>query len=65
MNLEQLQPNATIRGIITMARNEILYSLNKPEDFISLSSSFWTMMRTRVHYLCQPFTPGADSALPA
>jgi hypothetical protein len=40
---------------ITVTRNEILYSLNKPDDFILAIVEFLDDSAHRVHYLRQPF----------
>ena len=40
---------------ITVTRNEILYSLNKPEDFILAIVEFLDAETHQVHYLRQPF----------
>lgn len=40
---------------ITVTRNEILYSLNKPEDFVLAIVEFLDDSEHRVHYLRQPF----------
>jgi hypothetical protein len=40
---------------ITVTKNEILYSLNKPEDFILAMVEFRGDATHRVHYLRQPF----------
>jgi len=40
---------------ITVTRNEILYSLNKPDDFILAIVEFLDDDSHRVHYLRQPF----------
>jgi SNF2 family DNA or RNA helicase len=40
---------------ITVTRNEILYSLNKPEDFILAIVEFLDELTHKVHYLRQPF----------
>jgi len=40
---------------ITVTRNEILYSLNKPEDFILAIVEFLDETTHKVHYLWQPF----------
>jgi superfamily II DNA or RNA helicase len=45
---------------ITVTRNEILYSLNKPEDFILAIVEFLDDERHRVHYLRQPFRREPD-----
>jgi superfamily II DNA or RNA helicase len=40
---------------ITVTKNEILYSLNKPEDFILAIVEFLEENRHRVHYVRRPF----------
>ena len=45
---------------ITVTRNEILYSLNKPEDFILAIVEFLDASAHRVHYLRQPFQREPD-----
>jgi hypothetical protein len=40
---------------VTVTRNEILYSLNKPEDFILAIVEFGSDGAHRVHYLREPF----------
>lgn len=45
---------------ITVTRNEILYSLNKPEDFILAIVEFIDDQTHRVHYVRQPFTKEPD-----
>jgi SNF2 family DNA or RNA helicase len=45
---------------ITVTRNEILYSLNKPEDFILAIVEFLDASAHRVHYLRQPFLREPD-----
>ncbi|MBI5524649.1 MAG: DUF3883 domain-containing protein [Desulfarculus sp.] len=45
---------------ITVTRNEILYSLNKPEDFILAIVEFTDGDGYRVHYLRQPFQREPD-----
>ena len=40
---------------ITVTKNEILYSLNKPEDFILAIVEFLEEDRHRVHYVRRPF----------
>ena len=45
---------------ITVTRNEILYSLNKPEDFILAIVEFLDGDFHRVHYLRQPFQREPD-----
>ncbi|GMW05562.1 MAG: hypothetical protein AMXMBFR8_03590 [Nevskiales bacterium] len=45
---------------ITVTRNEILYSLNKPEDFILAIVEFQQEGPGRVHYVRQPFQREPD-----
>jgi SNF2 family DNA or RNA helicase len=45
---------------ITVTRNEILYSLNKPEDFILAIVEFTDDDSHRAHYLRQPFQREPD-----
>jgi len=45
---------------LTVTRNEILYSLNKPEDFILAIVEFLSADDHRVHYLRQPFRREPD-----
>jgi len=45
---------------VTVTRNEILYSLNKPEDFILAIVEFLDGDSYRVHYLRQPFQREPD-----
>ncbi len=45
---------------ITVTRNEILYSLNKPEDFILAIVEFTAADNHRTHYLRQPFQREPD-----
>jgi superfamily II DNA or RNA helicase len=45
---------------ITVTKNEILYSLNKPEDFILAIVEFMPGDTHRVHYVRQPFTREPD-----
>jgi hypothetical protein len=45
---------------ITVTRNEILYSLNKPEDFILAIVEFLDESTHRVHYVRQPFKREPD-----
>ena len=45
---------------ITVTRNEILYSLNKPEDFILAIVEFLDGDSQRVHYIRQPFQREPD-----
>jgi Domain of unknown function (DUF3883) len=45
---------------ITVTRNEILYSLNKPDDFILAMVEFLDDGSHQVHYLRQPFQREPD-----
>jgi hypothetical protein len=45
---------------LTVTRNEILYSLNKPEDFVLAMVEFITEDSHRIHYLRQPFRREPD-----
>jgi len=45
---------------ITVTRNEILYSLNKPDDFILAIVEFLDEVNHKVHYLRQPFQREPD-----
>ena len=45
---------------ITVTRNEILYSLNKPDDFILAIVEFLDDRNHKVHYLRQPFNREPD-----
>jgi hypothetical protein len=45
---------------ITVTRNEILYSLNKPDDFILAIVEFIDDQNHKVHYLRQPFNREPD-----
>lgn len=49
---------------VTVTRNEILYSLNKPDDFILAIVEFRDDDTHRVHYVRQPFQrePDIDAA---
>jgi superfamily II DNA or RNA helicase len=45
---------------VTVTKNEILYSLNKPEDFILAMVEFLDDTEHRVHYLRKPFNREPD-----
>ena len=45
---------------ITVTKNEILYSLNKPDDFILAIVEFGENQGYTVHYLRQPFKREPD-----
>ncbi|MCK6553390.1 SNF2-related protein [Candidatus Binatia bacterium] len=46
--------------VVTVTRNEILYSLNKPDDFILAIVEFLDADRHRVHYVRRPFQREPD-----
>jgi superfamily II DNA or RNA helicase len=46
--------------VLTVTRNEILYSLNKPDDFILAIVEFFADGSHRVHYLRRPFQREPD-----
>ncbi|MCY4339115.1 MAG: helicase-related protein, partial [Gammaproteobacteria bacterium] len=46
---------------ITVTRNEILYSLNKPDDFILAIVEFFEGGQHKVHYLRRPFHKEPDT----
>ena len=56
-NLRFIEVKGRVAGadVITVTRNEILYSLNKPEDFILAIVEFNPDNSHRVHYLRRPF----------
>ena len=45
---------------ITVTKNEILYSLNKPDDYILAIVEFLEVGDHRVHYVRQPFRREPD-----
>ena len=45
---------------VTVTKNEILYSLNKPDDFIRAIVEFFDSDSHRVHYIRQPFRREPD-----
>jgi hypothetical protein len=47
-------------GTITVTKNEILYSLNKPEDYILAIVEFLPGGAHRVHYVRRPFRREPD-----
>lgn len=56
----EVKGRITGAATITVTRNEILYSLNKPEDFILAIVEFTDDERHRAHYLRQPFQREPD-----
>jgi Domain of unknown function (DUF3883) len=51
----EVKGRVTGAATITVTRNEILYSLNKPDDFILAIVEFTGDGSDRVHYVRQPF----------
>jgi hypothetical protein len=51
----EVKGRVTGAATITVTRNEILYSLNKPDDFILAIVEFAGVDAYRVHYIRQPF----------
>jgi SNF2 family DNA or RNA helicase len=56
----EVKGRITAASTITVTKNEILYSLNKPEDFILAIVEFLDGDRHRVHYVRQPFHKEPD-----
>lgn len=56
----EVKGRVTGAATITVTRNEILYSLNKPDDFILAIVEFTDDANHRVHYLRQPFQREPD-----
>ena len=56
----EVKGRASGAATVTVTRNEILYSLNKPEDFILAIVEFLESGEHRVHYLRQPFQREPD-----
>lgn len=46
--------------VVTVTKNEILYSLNKPDDFILAIVEFRDGASERVHYVRRPFQREPD-----
>ena len=62
MFIEIIEVKGRVSGAdtITVTKNEILYSLNKPDDFILAIVEFLEGNSHRVHYLRQPFQREPD-----
>jgi len=56
----EVKGRAPDAATVTVTRNEILYSLNKPEDFILAIVEFLGDGRERVHYVRRPFRKEPD-----
>jgi hypothetical protein len=50
---------------VTVTKNEILTSLNKPDDFILALAEFFEDHTHRVHYLRRPFQREPDFGVPS
>ena len=59
-NLVEVKGRVSGAPTITVTRNEILYSLNKPDDFILAIVEFTGEDTHRSHYLRQPFQREPD-----
>ncbi len=60
LRLIQVKGRVSGAETITVTRNEILYSLNKPDDFILAIVEFVDEQRHNVHYVRQPFRREPD-----
>ena len=58
----EVKGRVTSAATVTVTKNEILYSLNKPDDFILAIVEFLDADRHRVHYLRRPFQREPDFA---
>ena len=56
----EVKGRVTGAATVTVTRNEILYSLNKPDDFILAIVEFLDGENHKVHYLRQPFRREPD-----
>lgn len=56
----EVKGRVSVADTITVTRNEILYSLNKPEDFILAVVEFLADGAHNVHYIRQPFQREPD-----
>lgn len=56
----EVKGRVTGADVITVTRNEILYSLNKPDDFILAIVEFGPAESHQVHYLRRPFQREPD-----
>ena len=56
----EVKGRVTGADTVTVTKNEILYSLNKPDDFILAIVEFLDGETHRVHYLRQPFRREPD-----
>jgi uncharacterized OB-fold protein len=56
----EVKGRVTGAATITVTKNEILYSLNKPEDFILAIVEFLDGETHQVHYVREPFQREPD-----
>jgi hypothetical protein len=56
----EVKGRGTSAETVTVTRNEILYSLNKPDDFILAVVEFMADDSHRVHYVRHPFRREPD-----
>ena len=56
----EVKGRVTGADTVTVTKNEILYSLNKPDDFILAMVEFLDGEEHRVHYLRRPFQREPD-----
>jgi hypothetical protein len=56
----EVKGRITDAATITVTKNEILYSLNKPDDFILAIVEFVDEESHRVHYVRRPFKKEPD-----
>jgi hypothetical protein len=56
----EVKGRVTEAATVTVTKNEILYSFNKPDDFILAMVEFLDGDKYRVHYLRQPFRREPD-----
>ncbi len=56
----EVKGRVTGAATLTVTRNEILYSLNKPDDFILAIVEFLSESEHRVHYVRRPFQREPD-----
>ena len=60
MRFLEVKGRTTGAETITVTKNEILYSLNKPDDFILAIVEFCPDDIPRVHYVRRPFSREPD-----
>ena len=60
MRFTEVKGRAAGSATITVTKNEILFSVNKPDDFILVIVEFQENGRHRVHYVRRPFQREPD-----